>query len=71
MSLGFEGYARYKEENDECLIYEYSGANWNVPYEKKSCLLYDGVISIDKNVLNEEEWGSAVDEGRIKIIKEW
>ncbi|MGJ0909425.1 hypothetical protein [Clostridium botulinum] len=70
MNLGFEGYARYKEESDGCLIYEYSGANWNLPNQKKSCLLYDGLISIEKNVLNEKDLGNAVDEDRIKIIKE-
>jgi hypothetical protein len=69
MSIGFEGYARYKEESDGCLIYEYSGANWNVPNEEEGCLLYDGLISIEKNVLNEEECGRAVEEGRIKIMK--
>lgn len=70
MSLGFEGYARYKEESDGYLIYEYSGANWNLANQKKSYLLYDGLISIEKNVLNEKDLGNAVDEGRIKIIKE-
>lgn len=70
MSLGFEGYGRYKEEREGYFIYEYSGANWNIPYEEESCLLYDGLIYIKKDVLSEEAWGSAVDEGRIKIIKE-
>ncbi|WP_027625639.1 hypothetical protein [Clostridium lundense] len=70
MSLGFEGYARYKEESNGYLIYEYSGANWNLPNEEEDRFLYDGLISIKKSVLNEEEWGKAVDEGRIKIIKE-
>ena len=70
MSLGYTGYARYKEERDGCLIYEYSGENWNAPYEKGDCLLYDGLISIEKSVFNEESWGVAADEGRIKVVKE-
>lgn len=70
MSLGFEGYAKYKEERDGYLIYEYSGANWNVTHEKESHFLHDGLISIEKNLLNEEEWVSELDKGRIKIIKE-
>lgn len=70
MSLGYTGYARYLEEINGCLIHEYSGENWNEPYDKGDCLLYDGLISIEKNVLNEENWGLAVDEGRIQILKE-
>lgn len=70
MSLGYIGYARYKEEIDGCLIYEYSGENWNTPYEKGDCFLYDGLISIEKSVFNEESWGVAADEGRIKVVKE-
>jgi len=70
MSLGFIGYARFKEEIDGCLIYEYSGENWNLPYDKGDCLLYDGLISIEKDVFSEESWGVAADDGRIKILKE-
>jgi len=70
MTLGYTGYGRFKEEKDGCLIYEYSGENWNAPYEKGDCLLYDGLISIDKNVFNEESWGKAADEGRIKVLRE-
>lgn len=70
MSLGYTGYARFKEEKDECLIYEYSGENWNVPCDEGDCLLYDGLISIEKNVFNEDSWGVAADEGRIRVLKE-
>ncbi|WP_027625621.1 hypothetical protein [Clostridium lundense] len=52
-----QGYARYKEESNGYLIYEYSGANWNLPNKKEGCLLYDGLSSIEKSVLNEEENG--------------
>ena len=70
MSLGYTGYGRYKEERDGWLIYEYSGENWNVPYNKGDCLLYDGVISIDRTVLDEDGYVEAIEYGRIKIIKE-
>jgi len=70
MSLGYTGYGRYKEERDGCLIYEYSGENWNTPYNKGDCLLYDGLISIEKNVLDEDSYVKAIEDGRIKIIKE-
>jgi hypothetical protein len=70
VSLGYTGYGRYKEEIDGCLIYEYSGENWNAPYHKGDCLLYDGLISIEKNTLEEESYVKAIEDGRIKIIKE-
>lgn len=52
MSLGYTGHGRYKEEKDGCLIYEYSGENWNAPYNSGDCLLYDGLISIEKSAFN-------------------
>jgi hypothetical protein len=70
MSLGYIGYGRYKEEQDGCLIYEYSGENWNAPCDKGDCLLYDGLISIEKNVLDEENYVEAIENGRIKVVKE-
>ncbi|MED3576118.1 hypothetical protein [Cytobacillus praedii] len=70
MGLGYTGYGRYKEEIDGCLVYEYSGENWNAPFNKGDCLLYDGLISIEKNVLEEEGYVNAIKDGRIKIIKE-
>lgn len=70
MSLGYIGYGRYKGENNMCLIYEYSGENWNAPCDEGDSLLYDGLISIEKSVFNEDNLGKAIDEGRIKIIKE-
>lgn len=70
MSLGYIGYSRYKEERDGSLIYEYSGENWNLPYNKGDCLLYDGLISIEKNVLEEDSYVKAIEDGRIKVIKE-
>lgn len=70
MSLGYIGYGRYKGENNGCLIYEYSGENWNASFDEGDSLLYDGVISIEKSVFNEDSWGKAFDEERIKIIKE-
>ncbi|MCT4594175.1 MAG: hypothetical protein N4A57_07910 [Anaeromicrobium sp.] len=70
MSLGFIGYGRYKEEDDEYVIYEYSGENWNALFDKGDRLLYDGLIIIEKNVLKENVLGKAIEEGRVKIIKE-
>lgn len=70
MSLGYIGYGRYKEEKDGCLIYEYSGENWNAPYDDGDCFLYDGLISIEKNVLDEESYAEAIENRRIKVLKE-
>jgi hypothetical protein len=70
MSLGYIGYGRYKEENEGNLLFEYSGENWNVPHNEGDRFLYDGLISIDKSILNEENWGKAIEEGRIQVIRE-
>ena len=70
MSLGYIGYGRYNEEIDGCLIYEYSGENWNAQHNEGDCLLYDGLFSIQKNVLVEESCVNAIKDGRIKILKE-
>lgn len=32
--------------------------------------MYDGLFSIEKSVLDEENWGIAADQGRIKVLKE-
>lgn len=70
MSRGYVGFARYKQESNGFLIYEYSGENWNVPHDIGDHSLYDGLISIEKNLLGEDSWSGAIEEGRIKIIKE-
>jgi hypothetical protein len=70
MSLGFIGYGRFKEEIEDCLIYEYSGENWNVPHNNGDAFLFDGLISIDRVALKEENWKKAYTEGKIKILKE-
>lgn len=70
MSLGYTGFGRYKEEIDGCLIYEYSGENWNATFDEGDSLLYDGLISIEKSSLEEESYSNAIQDGRIKIIKQ-
>jgi hypothetical protein len=56
MSLGFLGYAKIENENNEYAIYVYSGENWNDEKSKSGdALLFDGKIQIKKSSLEEPE----------------
>lgn len=57
MSLGYEGVCKLVEQDEEFVIYAYSGANINDNYElrKLHTLDYDGEILIYKRCLEEPE----------------
>jgi len=57
MSLGYEGVCKLVDQDDELVIYAYSGANYNENYEEQKLhrLDYDGVIMIHKRCLEEPE----------------
>ena len=56
MSLGYVGYARLAVEDDEYVVYEYSGENWNDENSASGdALLFDGEIQIKKASFEEPE----------------
>ena len=57
MSLGYEGFCKLIEQDEEVAIYAYSGANINDNYDlrKQHILDYDGEILIYKCCLEEPE----------------
>ena len=57
MSLGYTGMCKKELEDDEIVIYSYSGENWNDDGKSKSgdSLLYDGSFIIYKDCLEEPE----------------
>jgi hypothetical protein len=57
MSLGYTGMCKKELEDDEIVIYSYSGENWNDGGKSKSgdSLLYDGSFIIYKDCLEEPE----------------
>ena len=53
MSLGYVGHCKKVSEDDATIFYVYSGADWNNPTQEKADeMAYDGVLAIDKSVLN-------------------
>lgn len=57
MSLGYIGMCKKESEDEEMVIYSYSGENWNDGENSKSgdSLLYDGSFIIYKDCLEEPE----------------
>lgn len=57
MSLGYTGMCKKELEDDEIVIYSYSGENWNDGGKSKSgdSLLYDGSFTIYKDCLEQLE----------------
>jgi len=57
VSLGYTGMCKKELEDDEIVIYSYSGENWNDDGKSKSgdSLLYDGSFIIYKDCLEEPE----------------
>ena len=57
MGIGYEGFCKLADQDDEIAIYTYSGAdiNDNFDLRKKHLLDYDGVIVIYKRCLEEPE----------------
>ncbi len=56
MSLGYLGYAKLFIEDEEVVIYEYSGENWNSKESKSGdALVCDGEVIIKKCSLEEPE----------------
>ncbi|MDR3308103.1 MAG: hypothetical protein LBS58_04310 [Coriobacteriales bacterium] len=53
MSLGYIGNCKKTEEDDRMVFYAYSGSDWNSSTNNKDAEnAYDGVLFIDKSVLN-------------------
>ena len=74
MSLGYTGMCKKELEDDELVIYSYSGENWNDNGKSKSgdILLYDGSFVIYKDCLEEPEIHTKLKKmpsGRKKIIE--
>lgn len=57
MSLGYTGMCKKELEDDEVVIYSYSGENWNDGGKSKNgdSLLCDGRFTIYKDCLEEPE----------------
>ena len=49
MSMGYYANCRLLVENNDMIIYQYSGENWNRECNKGDAILYDGSIIIHKN----------------------
>ena len=74
MSLGYTGMCKKELEDDEMVIYSYSGENWNDGGKSKSgdSLLYDGSFIIYKECLEEPEIHTKLKRmpsGRKKIVE--
>lgn len=74
MSLGYTGMCKKELEDDEMVIYSYSGENWNDGGKSKSgdSLLYDGSFIIYKDCLEEPEIHTKLKKmpsGRKKVIE--
>jgi len=74
MSLGYTGMCKKELEDDELVIYSYSGENWNDSEKSKSgdVLLYDGSFVIYKDCLEKPEIHTKLKKmpsGRKKIIE--
>lgn len=74
MSLGYNGMCKKELEDDELVIYSYSGENWNDSGKSKSGdrLLCDGSFIIYKDCLEEPEIHTKLKRmpsGRKKIIE--
>jgi len=53
MTLGYIGHCKKYEEDDQMIFYAYSGSDWNSPTNNKDAEnAYDGMLFIDKSVLN-------------------
>ena len=74
MSLGYTGMCKKELEDDEMVIYSYSGENWNDGGKSKSgdSLLYDGSFIIYKDCLEEPEIHTKLKKmpsGRKKVVE--
>lgn len=74
MSLGYAGLCKKELEDDELVIYSYSGENWNDGGKSKNGdrLLYDGRFVICKDCLEEPEIHTKLKKmpsGRKKILE--
>jgi hypothetical protein len=74
MSLGYTGMCKKELEDDEIVIYSYSGENWNDGGKSKSgdSLLLDGSFVIHKDCLEEPEIHTKLKKmpsGRKKVIE--
>jgi len=70
MSLGYIGYCQKDGEDDQAVIYKYSGSDWNNPKNDYNAdKAYDGEIFIYKSVIGQTCLEDAVESGKIVIIR--
>ena len=53
MSLGYIGHCKKEIEDDEYILYSYSGSDWNSPQNDRDAeKAYDGELLINKSIMN-------------------
>ena len=70
MSLGYIGYCRKDIEDDQAVIYKYSGSDWNNRENDNAAEeAYDGEIFIYKSVIGQTSVIDVIDSGEVKIMR--
>lgn len=70
MSLGYIGYCRKVDEDEQAVLYVYSGGDWNNPNNDKVAeKAYDGELFISKTALSHKNPHTAIDTGEADVMR--